>query len=54
MMDKTISYEDNDEYNCGMVKTTDVVLSDSSSISLLDLPNAADVVLSTFQNLCLG
>ena len=27
MMDKTISYEANGEYNCGMVKTIDVGLS---------------------------
>ena len=39
MMDKAISYEGNDEYNSGEVKTTDVGLSESSSISLLDLPN---------------
>ena len=39
MMDKAISYEGNGEYNCGMVKIIDVGLSESSSISLLDLLN---------------
>ena len=44
MMDKIISYEGNNgEYNCGMVKTIDVGLSESSSISLLELPN--DMIL---------
>ena len=43
MMDKVISHEGNGEYNCGMVKTSDVGLSESSSIFLLDLPN--DILL---------
>ena len=39
MMDKAISYEGNGEYDGEMVTTKDFGLSESSSISLIDLPN---------------